>query len=96
MYSEQFGHETRDDLSPSAVAAGAPRFDFRSHPADIESIVSRAVGHQQVLHGVGGLNPNQLNDDDLSEDYDDIDDEEYEDDDEQLNGDDSSQGELDE
>ena len=96
MYSEQFGDGTNNEFSPSAVAAGGVGFDFRPHPTDFESLISSAVGHQQILHGIAGLNPNQLNADDMSEEYDDVDDDEYEDDDEQLNGDESSQGELDE
>jgi hypothetical protein len=96
MYSEQFGFGINTEFNPSSGEAGAVAFDYRSHPADLESLLSAAIGHQQILHGVAGVNPKKSNEDDMSEEYDDIDDDEYEDDDEHVNGDDSSQGELDE
>jgi len=93
MYSEQFAYGNSNELSPSAVQAGAVGFDFHSDATDLRSVLSAAIGHQQILHGDAGFNRNESDDDDLSEEYDDIDED---DDDEQSNGDDSSQGELDE
>lgn len=89
VYSEQFGFGNSNEPSPLSVQDGVVGFDFRAHAAGLGSVLSTAVGHQQILHGAAGFNPNE-SDDDLSEDYDDIDD------DEQSNGDDSSPGELDE
>jgi hypothetical protein len=94
MYSEQFGFGNSNEPSPSAAQAGAVGFDFPSHATDVGSILSAAIGHQQILHGIAGLNQDESDNDDMSEDYADIDDDD--DDDEQSNGDESSQGELDE
>ncbi|CAF3137040.1 unnamed protein product [Rotaria sp. Silwood2] len=92
LYSEQFSYENPNEPNSSAGQAAAVGFDFRSHATDIDSFLSAAMGHHQILHGAAGFNQDEFDEDDMSEDYDDID----EDDDEQLNGDDSSQGELDE
>jgi len=92
MYSEQFGNGNSNEHSPSTVQAGAVGFDFRSHVTDFGSVLSAAIGHQHILHGVSGIRQDESDEDDMSEDYDDID----EDDEEKSNGDDSSQGELDE
>ncbi|CAF1081421.1 unnamed protein product [Rotaria sordida] len=94
LYSEQFGYGSSNEPNSLAAQAGAAGFDFHSHSAtDLDSFLSAAMGHHQILHGVGGFNPNEYDEEEISEDYDDIDED---DDDEQLNGDDSSQGELDE
>lgn len=93
IYSEQFGYGNSNEHSPSTVQAGAVGFDFHSDATDLRSVLSAAIGHQQILHGDAGFNLNESDDDDMSEEYDDIDED---DDDEQSNGDDSSQGELDE
>lgn len=92
MYSEQFGNGNSNEHNPSTDQAGAVGFDFRSDATDLRSVLSAAMGHQQVLHGQGGIHPDHSDEDDLSEDYGDVD----EDDDEPSNGDESSQGELDE
>jgi hypothetical protein len=94
MYSEQFGFGNSNEPSPSAVQAGAAGFDFHLHATDPSSILSTAVGHEQILHGIAGFNHDESDNDDMSEEYDDIDDDD--DDDEQSNGDESSPGELDE
>ena len=92
MYSEQFVYGGNNEADPSTTEAGATGFDFRAHGADFDRFISAAMGNPQILHGAAGLNPDDFDDDDLSDEYEDID----EDDDEQLNGDDSSQGEPDE
>jgi len=83
MYSEEMGYGNSNEHSPSAVQAGAAAvgFSFRPHVTGIESVLSATVGHRR-----------NESDEEMSEDYDDID----EDDDEQSDGDESSQGDLDE
>jgi hypothetical protein len=96
MYSEQFSYGNSNEHSPSVVQAGAVGFDFHSDETDLRSVLSAAIGHRQILHGIAGYNPDE-SDDDVSEDYDDIDDDDDDNNvDEQSNGHDSSQGELDE
>ena len=91
MYSEQFNYENSNENGPSTVETGAAvGFDFRSHATDLDSFLSAAAGHHQTLHGVAGYNADDSDEDDMSEEYEDID--EYE----QSNGDASSRGELDE
>ncbi|CAF3512692.1 unnamed protein product [Adineta steineri] len=88
MYpDEQLGYGgSSNEHSPTAIQAGAAGFDFHSHPTDLGSFLSAAVGHQQILHGAVDFNPDE-SDDDMSE---------VSDDDEQSDGDESSVGELDE
>lgn len=85
VYSEQFGFGKTNETSPSAVEAAA---------ASLDGLLSTAIGHQQILHGVAGYRPEESDEDEMSEEYDDIDDDD--DDDEQSNGDESSPEELDE
>jgi hypothetical protein len=91
MYSdEQLGCGSSNEHSPSGMHAGGAGFDFHTHPNDLGSFLSAAVGHQQILHGAVDFNPDESDDDDdMSEESDD-------DDDEQSDGDESSLGELDE
>lgn len=91
-YSEQFGLSKSNETSPTTAEAGAVGFDFPSHAAGLGGVLSTAIGHQQILHGVAGYRPDESGEDDMSEEYDDIDDDD--DDDEQSNGDESSPGEL--
>jgi hypothetical protein len=94
MYSdEQLDYGGSNEHSPSGMhAGGGVGFNFRTHPTDLGSFLSAAVGHQQILHGAVDFNPDESDDDDdMSEELDDDDD-----DDEQSDGDESSLGELDE
>lgn len=91
-YSEQFGFANNAEGHATEAEASAMGFDIRSHTADYGTLLSAAMGNPQRMHGAPGLQPDESDEEDLSEEYDDID----EDDDEHLNGDDSSQGELDE
>ena len=76
-----------NETSPTTAEAGAVGFDFPSHTAGLGGVLSTAIGHQQILHGVAGYRP-ESDDDDMSEEYDDIDD------DEQSDADESSPDEL--
>jgi hypothetical protein len=92
MYSdEQLGYGSSNEHSPTAIQAGAVGFDFHTHPTDLSSFLSSAVGHQQILHGAVDFNPDESDDDD-----DDMSDESDDGDDDQSDGDESSVGELDE
>jgi hypothetical protein len=94
MYSdEQLGYSSSNEHSPSALQAGAVGFDFRTHPTELGSFLSAAVGHQQILHGAVDFHPDESDDDDEEED-DEMSEEES--DDVQSDGDESSAGELDE
>ena len=93
VYSEQFGFGKNDETNPSAAEAGAVGFDFHSHAAGLGNVLSTAIGHEQILHGVAGYRARESDEDDMSDEYDDIDDED--DADEQSNGDQSSPEELD-
>lgn len=92
MYSEQFAYGVNNEANLPIAEAGAAGFDFRAHGADFDRFISAAMVNPEILHGAAGFNPDDFDEDDLSEEYEDID----EDEDGQLNGDDSSQGELDE
>jgi hypothetical protein len=93
MYSdEQLGYSSSNEHSPSALQAGAVGFDFRTHPTELGSFLSAAVGHQQILHGAVDFHPDESDDDE--EDDDEMSEEES--DDVQSDGDESSVGELDE
>lgn len=96
MYSdEQLGYSSSNEHSPSALQAGAVGFDFRTHPTELGSFLSAAVGHQQILHGAVDFHPDDSDDDD-DEEEDDDDEMSEESDDVQSDGDESSVGELDE
>ncbi|CAF1416847.1 unnamed protein product [Adineta steineri] len=91
LYSEQFGNGNSNENSPSANLTGAVGFDFQSHAGNLDDFLSATVGHRQILHEVAGFNPDEeSDDDDMSDEYEDIDE------DEQSNDDASSHGELDE
>ena len=89
MYSdEQLGYGSSSEHSPTAIQAGAVGFDFHTHPNNLSSFLSTAIGHQQILHGAVDFNPDESDDDDMSGASDD--------DDDHSDGDESSVGELDE
>ncbi|UJR27324.1 hypothetical protein I4U23_008617 [Adineta vaga] len=91
MYTdEQLGYGSSTEHSPTGIQTGAVGFDFRSHPADLSSFLSSAVGHQQILHGAVNFNPDESDDDEMSGASDD------DDDNQQSDGDESSVAEIDE
>ncbi|CAM4749860.1 unnamed protein product [Rotaria magnacalcarata] len=93
MYSEDqliYASGSSAEHSPSALQAGAVGFDFPRQPADYGNFLSSAVGHPQFIHDVVNFNPDESDDDDMSEQSDDVDD------DAQSDGDESSVEELDE
>lgn len=91
-YSEQFGFSQSNETSPTTAEAGAVGFAYPSHATGFSGVLSTAIGHQQILHGVAGYRPDESDEDDMSEEYDDIDDDD--DDDEQSNRDESSPDEV--
>ncbi|CAF4886585.1 unnamed protein product, partial [Rotaria magnacalcarata] len=76
MYSEDqliYASGSSAEHSPSALQAGAVGFDFPRQPADYGNFLSSAVGHPQFIHDVVNFNPDESDDDDMSEQSDDVD-----------------------